>query len=175
MPQQQQQQSQQHMPSQLNTQNNAQFGGSSGANQSVFDQLILKTFQENPKIFTQFTSKAGTSAEIDQFAYRLWSRCLSTRNGMLLNLAAKYSAMLGDSKLRTLAMLNYLPSWWFLREKLKRWLSSRGIAIDDSTMETNFKIAINYSATISASKDRVKAQGEKATTTGEAGDDAGTG
>jgi hypothetical protein len=168
-----QQQQQHDMPSQPSDRNSARFNALSGMNQSVFNNLIGTIFQKNHPLFPNIKQHGITSAGIDKFSYALWNECLNSTNGHLLNAAATYSAMFNEHKLRALAILNYLPSWWFLREKFKQWLRKADVNIDDSTMEEVFKTAIDHINAMGR-KNRMEAQGETPTTSAQPGDDAGS-
>ncbi|EAT86418.2 hypothetical protein SNOG_06587 [Parastagonospora nodorum SN15] len=74
------------------------------------------------------------SCDLDTYAYVLWDWCLRNKNGQLHAYANRYGAMIAEHKLRILACLNLLPSWFFLRSQILTWLQNQGWTIDDSDM-----------------------------------------
>jgi hypothetical protein len=100
----------------------------------VFDQLIVQSLQQHSIL----DEPRLTSTHIDKIAYIIYENCIYLN---LLNVAAKYAAMLSETKLRALAMLNLMATWWFLRERLVRLLSKMHSNIDDSIMQTGIEEA----------------------------------
>ena len=49
------------------------------------------------------------------------------QHGRMFQLACQYSAMFSPLKLRMLAKLNLLPSWWFFREFVVKGLPGFGV------------------------------------------------
>lgn len=48
--------------------------------------------------------------------------------------------MYQDVKIRALGLMNMLPGWWFLREKVKAHMSNSGKWVDDTEMESQFNL-----------------------------------
>ena len=65
------------------------------------------------------------SSQIDAIAHKMWD--IALEHGPMLQLACQYSAMFSPIKLRMLAKLNFLPSWWFFREVVTRELPCFGV------------------------------------------------
>ncbi|CAE6995221.1 hypothetical protein PTTW11_00062 [Pyrenophora teres f. teres] len=82
-----------------------------------FIQLLHHVLQHNPALLP-ITEPPNvptlTSPHIDRIAHAMWD--LAFRNGHVFHMACQYSAMFSPFKLRILAKINFLPSWWFLRE-----------------------------------------------------------
>jgi hypothetical protein len=100
----------------------------------AFDKLIVQSLQQHSIL----NEPRLTSTHIDKIAYIIHENCIYLN---LLNVAAKYAAMLSETKLRALAMLNLMATWWFLRERLVRLLSKMHSNIDDSIMQTGIEEA----------------------------------
>ncbi|KAI1513521.1 hypothetical protein L13192_01101 [Pyrenophora tritici-repentis] len=92
-----------------------------------FIQLLHYVLQKNPTLLppitatpTDHTDPSNTSAptltspDIDRIAHSMWD--VAFKNRHLFHYACQYSAMFTPLKLRILAKINFLPSWWFLRE-----------------------------------------------------------
>lgn len=92
------------------------------AGSADFDQLILNMIKQNPTLSPEHNVNAVTSDQLDQCAYVLWEGCLWFNGGKLVVQAAKYGSMYQDVKICALGMMNLLPGWWFIREKIKQWL-----------------------------------------------------
>lgn len=71
-----------------------------------------------------------------------------------------YGAMQHELKLRVLAKLNLLPSWWFLRTRILALLSVKGFAIDDGVMDTQFDQAAEAMARMMEKYKRLTAQAQ---------------
>jgi hypothetical protein len=100
----------------------------------AFDKLIVQSLQQHSIL----NEPRLTSTHIDKIAYIIHENCIYLN---LLNVAAKYAAMLSETKLRALVMLNLMATWWFLRERLVRLLSKMHSNIDDSIMQTGIEEA----------------------------------
>lgn len=94
--------------------------------------------------------------------YQLWSACLAHDNSAALQIANKYGAMLAEPKLRVLARMGVLPSWWFLREQVVLIVMKRmGKAVDDEVMHVWFGEATRQTGSIMEKVERERARGEK--------------
>ncbi|KAH7396794.1 hypothetical protein DE146DRAFT_657800 [Phaeosphaeria sp. MPI-PUGE-AT-0046c] len=80
--------------------------------------------------------------------------------GQLVIHAAKYGSALQDVKIRALWILNLLPGWWFLREKMKDWLLKSSKYVDDMEMQTIFNQACLNADKIIKSRERKKEEEE---------------
>jgi hypothetical protein len=100
----------------------------------VFHQVVRAAFQKNPQMLPADPTEIINSNLIDRFTHALWGM-ICFGNIPLHEQAAKYGAMIGEPMIRALALLNILPSWWFLRERVLEWLrGSTPRIIDDSEM-----------------------------------------
>lgn len=111
------------------------------ADSANFDQLVLNMIKQNPTLSPEHNANAVTSDQLDKCAYVLWEQCLWYNEGKLVLQAAKYGSMYQDVKIRALGMMNVLPGWWFLREKLKQWLRTSDKWVDDKEMEEQFNLS----------------------------------
>ncbi|KAF2830812.1 HET-domain-containing protein [Ophiobolus disseminans] len=107
----------------------------------IFTRLTEICFQTYPDLLPKEHTAKATSDIINAFAHHLWNFCLTHDNGQgdLLKIACRYAAMLHGPKLRALAVLNFLPSWWFLREQIIVWLETTGRPVDDQNMVDQWK------------------------------------
>jgi hypothetical protein len=135
----------------------------------TFDSVIVQAYQSNPSMFPQSRSTAITSAQIDEFTNNIWQTCLLWKNGQLMNSATLYGAVLSDLKLRTLAKLNLLPSWWFLRERVMQWLRDNQRLVDESFMDGRFREANKQLSKTLGKRDRMMTIANAAPLTGHAG------
>jgi hypothetical protein len=116
----------------------------SGANQSMndfgkdllkLDQLVITVLQQAPLK----TVDCVTSEIIDTMTYKIHNVCIQTD---LLNVAAKYAVMFSETKLRALALLNFMATWWLLRERVVHYLGKMGVNINDTAMQSGIKDAV---------------------------------
>lgn len=54
------------------------------------------------------------------------------------------ASMFSQLKLRTLARLNYLPSWWYLREMACSLMDRQGWLVDDRDMQSFWKETVEW-------------------------------
>ncbi|RMZ74683.1 J domain-containing [Pyrenophora seminiperda CCB06] len=79
---------------------------------------------------TLFPTKDGSTAcilkssHIDAIAHAMWD--VAFKHGGMFQIACSYSTMFSPSKLRILARLNFLPSWWFFRELMVKEIPGFG-------------------------------------------------
>jgi hypothetical protein len=74
-----------------------------------------------------------TSRRIDNITHAMWQVVFA--NELMMQNVTKYSAMFSQLKLRALAKLNYLPSWWYLRDMACDIMKQQGWNVDDSEMQ----------------------------------------
>ncbi|KAH8725022.1 hypothetical protein GQ44DRAFT_727193 [Phaeosphaeriaceae sp. PMI808] len=103
-------------------------------NTNIFHRVISTVLLLHPTALPTSQSEVITSNQIDDITYKTWDYCITRDQGQLLLCASQYGAMFGDIKLRVLAKLNYLPSWWFMRMVVYDWLLKIGRLVDDSHM-----------------------------------------
>ncbi|KAF1911051.1 hypothetical protein BDU57DRAFT_108782 [Ampelomyces quisqualis] len=119
---------------QPSAQHNAALNNNLNAGLNLIDHLIIHVYKSDPALLPQ-RNEIITSSHIDKFTYSIWQICLTENNGNLLTGAARTSSMFDDVKIRTLSIMNLLPSWWFMRERLVGLLNGTGRPLDDSDME----------------------------------------
>jgi hypothetical protein len=121
------------------------------------DQVIIHIYRNSPTLLPQ-RGGAMTSSHIDNVTYAVWQICLKQNNGWILNGVAKTSVMLDDVKIRALAMLNLLPSWWIMRDRFVSLLKNNNDwTVDDSEMEINFGLACRTATQVL----QIKGNGER--------------
>jgi hypothetical protein len=114
----------------------------------IFHQVVRAAFQKNPQMLPADPTEIINSNLIDRFTHALWGM-ICFGNIQLHEQAAKYGAMMGEPMIRALALLNILPSWWFLRERVLEWLrGSTPRIIDDSEMAQQVRSVMGMAATI---------------------------
>ncbi|KAH7083091.1 hypothetical protein BKA63DRAFT_561278 [Paraphoma chrysanthemicola] len=124
---------------------------------NIFITLLMTLLNTTPSLLP--STNPITSSQIDTITYALWNACLTHDNSAPLNLANKYGATLSEAKLRVLACMGFLPSWWFLREQLVLPAVKRfGRTIDDAQMDGWTEEAARQTVRIMA---RVERRAEK--------------
>lgn len=83
-----------------------------------------------------------TSKRIDTLTHAMWD--VAFEQELLMKDFTMKAAMLPSSKLRALARLNYLPSWWFLRTKACEIIAEAKWPIDDTEMQTLWNETLNW-------------------------------
>jgi hypothetical protein len=99
-------------------------------------QLFQGAIRHPRTVPTNPRSNPVTSMHLDNIAHAMWS--LAFENEPWMVQTTMHCAMLPWSLLKTLARLNYLPSWWFLRELAKRQVRNQGWCMDDRMMESTW-------------------------------------
>ena len=82
------------------------------------------------------------SQRIDNIAHAMWQVAFNNEN-MMKDVTAKV-AMFSQLKLRTLARLNYLPSWWYMREMACGVMQRQGWILNDSEMKTYWNETVEW-------------------------------
>lgn len=85
---------------------------------------------------------AITSAHINETAHAMWQTAFATPG--VLDQVCTYAAMFSILKLAALAKLNYLPSWWFLREAVCRIMINSQWNVDDAAMQTEWMSMVDW-------------------------------
>jgi hypothetical protein len=128
-----------------------QLPGSQPPTAEIFRPLFTHVLQHNSALFS-FPGSPITSTEIDNITHAMWQ--VAFKQGGLLQRACQYSALFSHLKLSALAKLNFLPSWWLLREMLVRELTaSGGWPVDDEEMENVWKKTCTWA--VNANKTRI--------------------
>lgn len=101
----------------------------------VIFQRLLSSVVQNDRTLLPATCKITpiTSDCLDRIAYVMWSSAFPQHP--VFQLASQYSALMSHVKLRALAKMSFLPTWWVMREEAKLGLTAHGILIDDSRMD----------------------------------------
>lgn len=103
--------------------------------QTLPQQIFITAFNSNPELFKPHPSVIPMpSRRIDAVAHAMWQIAFD-REPVMKEITMK-AAMLPQSKLRALARLNYLPSWWYLRSLACENIQALNWPIDDSEMQT---------------------------------------
>lgn len=66
---------------------------------------------------------------------------------MMQNVTA-HAAMYSQLKLRALAKMNYLPSWWYLRDMACDVMKRQGWNVDDSEMQQLWQGTVEWCRTV---------------------------
>ncbi|XPS92313.1 hypothetical protein M3J09_001712 [Ascochyta lentis] len=82
------------------------------------------------------------SRRIDNIAHAMWQVVFNHEN-MMRDVTAKV-AMFSTLKLRALARLNYLPSWWYLREMACTVMMRQGWVVDDREMQELWRETVEW-------------------------------
>jgi hypothetical protein len=98
-----------------------------------------------------------TSHYLDKMAYRMWD--IAFKKDVWMKDATSKGSMLPQLKLRALARLNYLPSWWYLRGVARELCEQRGLLIDDREMQKIWDDALAWCKRVEA---RTGMQGDNA-------------
>ena len=97
------------------------------------------------------------SQSIDNIAHAMWQ--VAFNNEKTMNDVTAKASMFSQLKLRTLAKLNYLPSWWFMREMACGVMQRQSFNMDDREMQTLWKETVEWCARVEV---RLGVQGENA-------------
>ncbi|KAF2853113.1 hypothetical protein T440DRAFT_379994, partial [Plenodomus tracheiphilus IPT5] len=83
-----------------------------------------------------------TSDQLSDVAHAMWQVAICTPG--VMEQACIYSAMFALLKLQTLAKMNFLPSWWFMREAAAKIMVSSKWNVDDRVMQTDWVYAVDW-------------------------------
>ncbi|KAF1829137.1 hypothetical protein BDW02DRAFT_182522 [Decorospora gaudefroyi] len=122
-------------------------------------QLLSYILHTQPSLLP--ASAPITSAHLDTIAHAMWQVAFSAKNGYMLQQACQYSAIFSPLKLAALAKLNFLPSWWYLREcavaelhELVGREEGEEDKVDDGVMEDVWKRTVRWC--VEANKFRIR-------------------
>lgn len=82
------------------------------------------------------------SRRIDAIAHAMWDEVVK-RAGVMDSVSTK-AAMYHVLKLRALARLSWLPSWWHLRETALVIMARQGWLVDDSERQGELKESVEW-------------------------------
>ncbi|KAI8935166.1 hypothetical protein NX059_007759 [Plenodomus lindquistii] len=104
--------------------------------QLTCDELILNLFKHSlnrsPHLRPLSTITRVTHTQINDITHAMWQSAFATPGCM--DQVATYAAMMSTIKLAALAKMNYLPTWWFIREMTVRLLGAMKCSVDDGVM-----------------------------------------
>jgi hypothetical protein len=120
-------------PSQSNTNSYSQVPLVASRNAYSYDQIALLVYRNDPTLLPADSTTPVNSLGIDKFTHALFTALVHTAQLQdMFKRTTNAGALLTESRLRVLALLNIMPSWWYLRERVVLWLESVGRPIDDS-------------------------------------------
>lgn len=82
------------------------------------------------------------SRRIDAIAHSMWDLVFN-REAVMTEVTMK-AALFAPLKLRALARLNWLPSWWLLREMAVTLMKQQGWLVDDSERQAEWRDAVDW-------------------------------
>lgn len=106
-------------------------------------QIFLAALKRNNALYpvAPKTNPIG-SRRIDAIAHSMWD-VVFAREAMMTEVTMK-AALFAPLKLRALARLNWLPSWWFLREMAVTLMKQQGWLVDDSERQGEWREAVEW-------------------------------
>lgn len=105
--------------------------------------LFLAAIRSNPALLPlNPTVDTINSQRIDNIAHAMWQAAFN--NSKMMNDVTAKASMFSQLKLRTLAKLNYLPSWWFIREMAYSVMQSQEFNVDDREMQVYWKETLEW-------------------------------
>jgi hypothetical protein len=123
-------------PSQKTTNTNSysfQATLSTSRNAYSYDQIALLVYRNDPTLLPEALTTPVNSLGIDKFTHALWTALVhNAQLQPMFQRTTNAGALLTESRLRVLALLNIMPSWWYLRERVVLWLESVSRLVDDS-------------------------------------------
>ncbi|KAF3037849.1 hypothetical protein E8E12_008649 [Didymella heteroderae] len=113
------------------------------AQPSIPHNIFMATIQKNMSLYpvAPMTNPVD-SRRIDRIAHGMWDIVFS-REAMMTDVTMK-AALFTPLKLRALARLNWLPSWWFLREMAITLMRQSGWLVDDSERQGEWTEAVEW-------------------------------
>jgi hypothetical protein len=112
---------------------------------TLAQQIFMAAFQRNDSLCPVEPKKNPVgSRRIDAIAHGMWDVVFSKAD-IMDNVTMK-TALFTTLKLRALSKLNWLPSWWFLREMALGVMERLGWLVDDSEREKEWKEAVSWCA-----------------------------
>ncbi|KAF1923167.1 uncharacterized protein M421DRAFT_426139 [Didymella exigua CBS 183.55] len=106
-------------------------------------QIFMTALHRNGSLFPiEPTKNPIGSRRVDAIAHTMWEVVFSKAD-MMDNVTTK-AALFNPLKLRALAKLNWLPSWWFLREMALGVMEHSGWLVDDSERQGEWKEVVHF-------------------------------
>lgn len=110
---------------------------------NIPQHIFMAALQKNPTLIPVDPQKNPVgSRRIDAIAHAMWDVVFSKAD-MMNNVTMK-AAMFPQLKLRALAKLNWLPSWWFLREMVLDVMARSAWLVDDSERQGEWKESVEW-------------------------------
>ncbi|KAJ8118573.1 hypothetical protein OPT61_g476 [Boeremia exigua] len=124
---------------------------------ATFQMIFLRALQNEPNLTPPTPTQIPVdSTRIDRITHAMW-QVVFQHDIMMKDVTTKAS-MLPQMKLRALAKLNYLPSWWILREVACSLMLRQSWLVNDGEMETLWRDTIDWCKRVEA---KVGMQGDK--------------
>lgn len=106
-------------------------------------KVFLAAIQSNRNLLSGNVSEYSVNSQrVDSIAHAMW-QVVFRYESMMQDVTTK-AAMFSQLKLRALAKLNYLPSWWFIREMACVVMKNQGWHLDDSEMEILWQETVEW-------------------------------
>ncbi|KAJ4989731.1 hypothetical protein SVAN01_04761, partial [Stagonosporopsis vannaccii] len=132
--------------------------------QDVPQMIFLAAIERNIELRQPDPTKNPVSSvRIDRTTHAMWDVVFENENWM--KEVTTKASMLPQIKLRALAKLNYLPSWWFLRDMARMVMMRQRWILDDSDMQMLWNNTIEWCKRVES---KVGIQGDSATPTNQA-------
>ena len=110
---------------------------------SIPQQLLMAAFQRNRTLHPVApTTNPIDSKRIDDIAHSMWD-VVFPQEAMMTDITMK-AALFTPLKLRALARLNWLPSWWFLREMAVTLMRQQGWLVNDVERQREWEEAVDW-------------------------------
>jgi hypothetical protein len=110
---------------------------------TIPQQIFMATFKRNTSLTPVApTTNPISSRRIDAIAHGMWD-VVFQRDAMMTDITMK-AALFTPLKLRALARLNWLPSWWFLRGMAVTLMRQQGWLVDDSERMGEWTEAVEW-------------------------------
>jgi hypothetical protein len=110
---------------------------------TIPQQIFMATFKRNHTLMPVApTTEPIGSRRVDAIAHGCWDVVFS-KEALMTDITMK-AAFYTPLKLRALARLNWLPSWWFLREMAVSLMKQQGWMIDDSERMGEWHEAVDW-------------------------------
>ena len=106
-------------------------------------KVFLAAIQSNRNLLSgNLSDHSVNSQRVDGITHAMWQVVFSYES-MMQDVTTK-AAMFSQLKLRALAKLNYLPSWWFIREMACMVMKHQGWQLDDREMQILWQETVEW-------------------------------
>jgi len=110
-----------------------------------YNKIVEEVLRNRPDLLPSDSSLLINSFQIDQIAHAMFNFMVFNPNPVVYTLfqqATQQGAWISEPRLRVLALLNIMPGWWFLRERVINWLEDTGRLMDDSWQQAILNQAV---------------------------------